>query len=150
MLAAIRSLGLFGIGGYEVSVEIFLSGGLPQFDLVGLPDAAVREARDRVRAAIKNQGFTFPVSRVTVNLAPADKKKAGTVYDLPIALGILCASGQLESIAADEAFVGELSLSGELRPVRGALPCRLLRLVKISDASEIASLFEGDAVLAVL
>ena len=125
MLSAIRSLGLFGIGGYEVSVEVFLSGGLPQFDLVGLPDAAVREARDRVRAAIKNQGFTFPVSRVTANLAPADKKKAGTVYDLPMALGILSASGQLEPPAQDEAFIGELSLSGELRPIRGALPMAL-------------------------
>ncbi len=125
MVARVRSLGLLGIGGYEVSVEIYLSGGLPQFDLVGLPDAAVREARERVRAAVKNGGFTFPVSRVTANLAPADKKKAGTVYDLPIALGILCASGQLPPPPEDAAFVGELSLTGELRPVRGALPMAL-------------------------
>ena len=86
MVAKIRSLGLQGIGGYEVSAEIFLSGGLPQFDLVGLPDAAVKEARERVRASVKNCGLDFPVSRVTVNLAPADRKKAGTVYDLPILL----------------------------------------------------------------
>lgn len=84
MVANIRSLGLQGIGGYEVSAEIYLSGGLPQFDIVGLPDAAVREARERVRASIKNCGLPFPVSRVTVNLAPADRKKAGTVYDLPM------------------------------------------------------------------
>ncbi len=125
MVAKIRSLGLFGIGGYEVALEIFLSGGLPQFDLVGLPDASVREARERVRAALKNNGLSFPVSRVTVNLAPADKKKAGTVYDLPMALGILAASGQIPMPREDEAFVGELSLTGELRSVRGALPMAL-------------------------
>ena len=125
MVATIRSLGLFGIGGYEVRVEISLSGGLPQFDLVGLPDAAVREARERVRSALKNNSLSFPVSRVTVNLAPADKKKAGTVYDLPIALGILSASDQLPPPKEDEAFIGELSLTGELRPVRGALPMAL-------------------------
>ena len=84
MLATIRSLGVKGIGGYGVSVEVFVSNGLVNFDIVGLPDAAVREARERVRAAIKSNGFKFPVSRVTVNLAPADTKKAGTVYDLPI------------------------------------------------------------------
>ena len=125
MFAKIRSLGLFGIGGYEVSAEIALSGGLPRFDVVGLPDAAVREARDRVRASIKNIGMDFPVSVVTANLAPADRKKAGTVYDLPILLGILIASGQLRNVDSDAAFIGELSLSGEVRPVRGALPMAL-------------------------
>ena len=125
MVATIRSLGLYGVGGYEVEVEISLSGGLPQFDLVGLPDAAVREARERVRSALKNNGLSFPVSRVTVNLAPADKKKAGTVYDLPIALGILAASDQLPPPGRDAAFIGELSLTGELRAVRGALPMAL-------------------------
>ena len=125
MVARIRSLGLMGIGGYEVTAEIYLSGGLPQFDLVGLPDAAVREARERVRASIKNCGLDFPVSRVTVNLAPAARKKAGTVYDLPIMLGILIASGQLKGVPGDAAFIGELSLTGEVRPVRGALPMAL-------------------------
>ena len=125
MVAKIRSLGLQGIGGYEVSAEIFLSGGLPQFDLVGLPDAAVKEARERVRASVKNCGLDFPVSRVTVNLAPADRKKAGTVYDLPILLGILIASGQARPLPPDAAVIGELSLSGEVRPVRGALPMAL-------------------------
>ena len=122
MVAEIRSLGLFGIGGYEVSAEIFLSGGLPQFDVVGLPDAAVREARDRVRASVKNCGLQFPVSRVTVNLAPADRKKEGTVYDLPILLGILAASGQIKPLPKDAAVIGELSLTGEVRAVRGTLP----------------------------
>ena len=89
MVAKIRSLGLQGIGGYEVSAEIFLSGGLPQFDLVGLPDAAVKEARERVRASVKNCGLDFPVSRVTVNLAPADRKKrrrAGVAISVPGAM----------------------------------------------------------------
>ena len=125
MFARIRSLGLFGIGGYEVSAEIALSGGLPRFDVVGLPDAAVREARERVRASIKNCSLDFPVSVVTVNLAPADRRKAGTVYDLPILLGILIASGQIRPIPEDAAFIGELSLSVEVRPVRGALPMAL-------------------------
>ena len=125
MVAKIRSLGLLGIGGYEVSAEIFLSGGLPQFDIVGLPDAAVKEARERVRASAKSCGMDFPVSRVTVNLAPADRKKAGTVYDLPILLGILIATGQAKPLPDDAAAIGELSLSGEVRPVRGALPMAL-------------------------
>ena len=125
MVAKVRSLGLRGIGGYEVGVECFLSNGLPSFDVVGLPDAAVKESRDRVRAAIKNAGFSFPVSRLTINLAPADTKKAGTVYDLPILLGILVCTGELKPLPSDSAFIGELSLTGELRPVRGALPMAL-------------------------
>ena len=89
MVSKVRSLGLQGIGGYEVGVECFLSNGLPGFDVVGLPDTAVKEARDRVRAAIKVSGMKFPVSRLTVNLAPAGQRKEGTLYDLPILLGIL-------------------------------------------------------------
>ncbi|MGN1001344.1 MAG: YifB family Mg chelatase-like AAA ATPase [Oscillospiraceae bacterium] len=125
MVSGVRSLGLQGIGGYEVAVECYLSNGLPSFDVVGLPDAAVKESRDRVRAAIKNAGFTFPVSRLTINLAPADTKKAGTVYDLPILLGILACTGAIRPLPRDAAFIGELSLAGELRPVRGALPMAL-------------------------
>jgi len=125
MLCNVRSLGLSGVTGYEVNVECDLSGGLPAFDIVGLPDTAVKEARERVRAAIKNCGFAFPVSRITVNLAPADRRKAGTVYDLPILVGILAASGQLKWKGEDWAFVGELSLSGRLRPVAGMLPMAL-------------------------
>lgn len=122
MFSKINSLGVSGVGGYEVAVEVYISNGLPAFDIVGLPDAAVKEARERVRAAIKNNGFRFPVSRLTINLAPADKKKVGTVYDLPILMGILSASGELEKPKEDCAFFGELSLLGELRPVAGALP----------------------------
>lgn len=122
MLATIRSLGVKGIGGYAVSVEVFVSNGLVNFDIVGLPDAAVKEARERVRAAIKSNGFKFPVSRVTVNLAPADTKKGGTVYDLPILLGILAATRAIRQPQPTCAFFGELSLDGTLRPVSGALP----------------------------
>lgn len=122
MLAAVRSLGLLGVTGYEVRTECDLSGGMPRFDLVGLPDAAVKEARERVRSAIVNSGFHYPVGRITVNLAPADRKKEGTVYDLPILTGILTASGQLDDLSEDCALVGEVSLSGQLRPVRGMLP----------------------------
>ena len=125
MVVTVRSLGLSGISGYEVSAECFLSGGLPAFDVVGLPDAAVREARERVRAAVKNCGLKFPVSRITVNLAPAGQKKAGTVYDLPIFVGILAASGNLPSLPPDAAFLGELSLTGALRRVSGVLPMAL-------------------------
>ena len=125
MFCKIRSLGLHGVTGYEVTAECDLSGGLPAFDIVGLPDTAVKEARERVRAAIKNCGFSFPVSRITVNLAPADRRKAGTVYDLPILVGILTAGGQLKSAGDNCAFVGELSLDGTLRPVAGMLPMAL-------------------------
>ena len=122
MFAGVKSLGVSGVGGYGVTVEVNIAAGLPGFDIVGLPDAAVKEARERVRAAVKNSGCRFPVSRVTVNLAPADRKKAGTVYDLPMLIGILAASGELDCPGADCAFFGELSLDGRLRPVPGALP----------------------------
>ena len=125
MVTTVRSLGLNGIAGYEVTAECFLSGGLPAFDIVGLPDAAVREARERVRAAVKNCGAKFPVSRITVNLAPAGTKKAGTVYDLPIFVGLLAADGDLPTPPKDAAFIGELSLTGALRGVSGVLPMAL-------------------------
>ena len=125
MVFPVRSLGLHGVTGYEVMAECDLSGGLPAFTVVGLPDAAVNEARDRVRAAIKNCGFTFPVSRITINLAPAHVKKIGTLYDLPILVGILCAGGQLKVKDPNCAFLGELSLSGQLRPAAGMLPMAL-------------------------
>ncbi len=125
MFSSIKSLGVSGIGGYGVSVEVYITNGLPHFEVVGLPDAAVKEARERVHAAVKNSGFRFPVSRLTVNLAPADKKKTGTVYDLPILVGILAASGDIAQPDADTAFIGELGLSGELRPVQGTLPMAL-------------------------
>ena len=121
MVQNIRSLGIAGIDGFDVSVECALSGGLPSFDIVGLPDTAVKESRERVRAAIKSCGLKFPVSRVTVNLAPADRKKAGTLYDLPIFLSILAAAEIIRPLPPDMAFIGELSLNGDLRPVTGVL-----------------------------
>ena len=125
MAVTVRSLGLNGISGYDVSVECFLSGGLPSFEVVGLPDAAVRESRERVRAAIKNCGVKFPVSRITVNLAPARLRKEGTLYDLPILLGLLTASEEIRRLPERAAFLGELSLTGALRPVTGVLPMAL-------------------------
>ena len=100
MLCEVRSLGLSGIAGYEVKAECDLSAGLPAFEVVGLPDAAVNEARERVRSAIKNCGFSFPVSRITVNLAPAHVKKIGTLYDLPILVGLLAAGDKAAAQAA--------------------------------------------------
>ena len=125
MVTTVRSLGLTGVSGYEVTVECMLSGGLPAFDVVGLPDAAVKESRERGRAAVKNCGAKFPVSRITVNLAPAGQRKEGTVYDLPILLGILTAAEELKGLPEDAAFLGELSLTGALRPVTGVLPMAL-------------------------
>ncbi|MFT3848354.1 MAG: YifB family Mg chelatase-like AAA ATPase [Propionivibrio sp.] len=121
-LAIVHSRGLDGLSAPEVAVEVHLAGGLPQVTLVGLPDTEVKEARDRVRAALQNSGFEFPAKRITVNLAPADLPKESGRFDLPIALGILAASGQIPDRALnDYEFAGELSLSGELRPIRGAL-----------------------------
>jgi magnesium chelatase family protein len=123
MLAKVKSIALHGLKGDVVLVEVDVSKGLPAFDLVGLPDAAVREAKERVRAAIKNSGYDFPVKRITVNLAPADIKKEGAVYDLAIAVGILAATGQCNIDDLDHyLFLGELSLDGTVRPVNGILP----------------------------
>ncbi len=122
----VRSTGVRGIRGYGVTVECFAAHGVYNlFDIVGLPDAAVREARERVRAAVRSRGFRFPPGRITVNLAPADMRKGGTAYDLPIFLGVLTATGQLPPLPADCAFFGELSLDGLLRPVPGALSMAL-------------------------
>ena len=122
MISHLLSLGIDGIEGYPVSVECFISNGLPNFDIVGLPDTSVKEARERVRAAVKTSGLRFPPSRITVNLAPANTKKTGTMYDLPILLAILRAQEILEEPAAGSAFLGELSLEGKLRPIPGVLP----------------------------
>ncbi len=122
MFARIASLGVTGLSGYEVQVETDISGGLPQFVLVGLPDSAVKESSERVRSAIKNLGYRWPASHVTVNLAPADVRKTGPVYDLPVFLGILAAQGLIPAPAPDQVFLGELGLDGTLRPVAGVLP----------------------------
>ena len=122
MYSVTRCFGLNGLSGFAVAVEADISGGLPAFSIVGLPDSAVRESADRVRAAIKNLGFKFPDRRITIILAPADVRKTGPVYDLPLLLAVLTASGQLEDVPADAAFLGELALDGTLRPVSGVLP----------------------------
>ena len=125
MYAKVKSLGIFGLDTFEVTVECDISQGLPRFDLVGLPDAVVRESRERVRASVKNCHFDFPVSRITVNIAPADIKKEGSVYDLPVMVAILKASGQLKADTDGFAFIGELSLDGDIRRVNGVLPMLL-------------------------
>ncbi|MGQ9513213.1 YifB family Mg chelatase-like AAA ATPase [Thermodesulfitimonas sp.] len=123
MLAVVKSVALYGLQGYLVRVEVDIGGGLPAFEIVGLPDTAVREARDRVRAALKNAGFTFPLGRITVNLAPADIRKEGPGYDLALAAGILAATGQVPAQAAARfVYFGELSLEGTVRGVYGVLP----------------------------
>ena len=123
MLASVRTAAVFGIEAVAVSVEVDVSFGLPGLVMVGLPDAAVRESRDRVRSAIRNSGFAFPQHRVTVNLAPADVRKAGAAFDLPIALGVLAATGIVTTRAITDALlVGELSLDGSMQPTRGVLP----------------------------
>lgn len=121
-LAVLYSRALTGMNAPEVVVEVHLANGLPSFQIVGLPEAEVKESKDRVRAALQTAQFEFPAKRITVNLAPADLPKESGRYDLPIALGILAASGQIpkEALARYE-FAGELALTGELRPVRGAL-----------------------------
>ncbi len=122
MIARLFSMGLYGLEAFTVEVEADISKGLPCFDIVGLPDTAVRESRERVRAAAKNCGYDYPVTRITMNLAPADKKKEGPIYDLPLLIALLKATSQLSADTDDSVFIGELSLSGEIRPVRGVLP----------------------------
>ncbi|MGZ8495710.1 MAG: YifB family Mg chelatase-like AAA ATPase, partial [Candidatus Binatia bacterium] len=122
MLAKVNSAALYGIDALRVEVEIDLASGLPQLATVGLPEGAVKESKDRIRAAVKNCGYTFPAKRITINLAPADIKKEGSAYDLPMAIGILAAEGTLDKTLLDSYFlIGELSLDGTVKPVRGAL-----------------------------
>ena len=125
MICSVKTLGITGIRGSAVVAECYISNGLPGFDIVGLPDAAVKEARERVRAAAKNSGLSFPTSRITVNLAPANLKKAGTHYDLPILLSIMAAAGGVRRPKSSSAFIGEVSLDGQLRSVPGVLPMAL-------------------------
>lgn len=123
MLALIKSYGLKGLDGFPVQAEIDIHMGMPTYDIVGLADTAVKESKERVRSAIKNSGYTYPVAATVINLAPADVKKEGSLYDLPIALGILSASRQVEYETLKKAvYVGELSLNGEIRKVNGLLP----------------------------
>lgn len=122
MVFKCNSFGMFGIDSYHVEVEVSISRGMAAFDMVGLPDTAVKESKDRVRNAFKNSGFDFPLSRITVNLAPADIKKEGPIYDLPIFMAILKATGKITFDTDDCAFLGELSLSGDVRGINGVLP----------------------------
>src|SRR5881394_1913538 len=123
MLASLRTAAIYGIDACPVQVEVDVSFGFPHFNMVGLPDTSVRESRDRVRSAIRNSGFEFPQHKITVNLAPADVRKAGASFDLPIALGILAASGVVERRhVADLVLLGELSLDGSIHAARGVLP----------------------------
>ena len=123
MLSHIYSCGLSGIDGFSVCVETDISNGLPEFDIVGLPDAAVKEAKERIRSAIKNTGFRFPAKHIVINLAPASKRKEGSGYDLPMALSIICATEQIYAPDLSKcAFFGELSLDGTVQPINGILP----------------------------
>ena len=156
MICSVRTLGISGIQGSLVTAECYISSGLPGFDIVGLPDAAVKEARDRVRAAAKSSGLPFPVSRITVNLAPASQKKAGTHYDLPILISILAAAGSIRRPKSTGAFLGEVSLDGQIRPISGVLPMALAAkregietlFVPAQNAAE-ATLARGPAVIPV-
>ena len=125
MYSCVKSYGISGIDAYAVTVETTLTRAMPAFDIVGLPDAAVKESRSRVQSALTHAGYQLPVSKITVNLAPASQKKSGPVFDLPIFLAVMAASGQIGEPPQDAAFVGELSLSGQLRPVNGALSMAL-------------------------
>ena len=157
MLASLRTAALFGVEACPIQVEVDVSFGLPAFTMVGLPDASVRESRDRVRSAIRNSGFEFPAHRITVNLAPADVRKAGAAFDLPIALGILAAQGIVERRhIADLVLLGELSLDGSIHATRGVLPIAAAAkrdqlsgiLLPASNASE-AAIVSGLDVIAV-
>ena len=155
MYAKVKSMGIFGFETFPVEVEADISSGLPRFDLVGLPDAAVKESRERVRSAMKNGGFHYPTARITVNIAPADIKKEGAVYDLPVFIALIAAGGGLKKDKLqDTAFLGELSLDGDLRPVRGVLPmlieakARGIKTVFIPKANEAeGAILEGIDVL---
>ena len=156
MICSVKTMGISGIRGSAVTAECYISSGLPGFDIVGLPDAAVKEARDRVRAAAKSSGLRFPVSRITVNLAPASLKKSGTHYDLPILLSILAAAGSIRRPGSASAFLGEVSLDGQIRPISGVLPMALAAkregietlFVPAENAAE-ATLARGPAIIPV-
>lgn len=145
LLSVIKSVGIMGLEGYIVEVEVDVSNGLPSFDIVGLASQSVRESRERVRAAVKNSGYEFPLGRITVNLAPADTRKEGPVFDLAIAVGLLASSGQLNSeIYTNYVFLGELSLDGSLRGVSGVLPSVLVALDKGREPGIVVPVGNGD------
>ena len=150
MVARVQTGSGVGLEGALVEVEVDLAQGLPAVTVVGVPDAAVQEARERVRAAIRHTGWTFPARRITINLAPAEVRKEGAAFDVPIALGILAASGAMELPSGPTLFLGELSLDGAMRHTHGALPLVALArangigtvIVPASDAPEAALIEE--------
>ena len=154
MLAKVFSSAVLGIDAYLVEVEVDLAPGLPTFAVVGLPDASVKESRERVKAAVQNSGLDFPIRRITVNLAPADVRKEGSAYDLPIAIGLLCATGVIPASALQSSvLLGELSLDGRVKPIRGALSIALAaeragitRLLLPRENATEAAVIEGVAV----
>jgi len=155
MLSLVKSGAVLGIDAYIVDVEVDLAQGLPHFSTVGLPDTAVKESKDRVRAAVKNSGYEFPIQRITVNLAPADIKKEGSAFDLPIAVAILSASGVITKKSLENiCMTGELSLDGSLKPVKGALPMavaardnRFERLLVPAENAREAAVVDGVSVV---
>ena len=136
MLATVKSCAVTGLEGQIIDVEVDISGGLPAFNIVGLPDKAVQESRERVRAAIRNSDCEYPMRRITANLAPADLQKAGPSYDLPLAVSVLASSGQIYAIPGDSIFLGELSLNGDVRHTAGILP-----MVAVAQEAGIATAF---------
>ncbi|MHA1988980.1 MAG: magnesium chelatase domain-containing protein, partial [Promethearchaeota archaeon] len=151
MLSRVFSSSTYGIDAYLVEVETHVEKQIPGFIIVGLPDSAVKESRERVTAAVKNSGFEFPIKKITVNLAPADIKKEGSAFDLPIAVGLLSATGIINmDHLEDTVFLGELSLDGKLRPVKGALPItvearkkQFKKIILPIDSSKEASIVDG-------
>ena len=150
MYSCVKSYGINGIDAYAVTVETTLSRSIPSFDVVGLPDAAVKESRSRVQSALVHAGYELPVAKITVNLAPASQKKSGPAFDLPIFLAVMLASQQLEALPEKSAFVGELGLSGQLRPINGVLSMAIqakadgiLRLYVPQANAKEASIVDG-------
>lgn len=156
MICSVYTMNITGISGSPVTVECYISSGLPGFDIVGLPDAAVKEARERVRAAAKTSGMHFPTGRITVNLAPASQKKFGTHFDLPILISIMAASGSVRRPRSKSAMLGEVSLDGQIRPINGVLPMAIAAknagfdtlFVPAENAAE-ATLARGPAIIPV-
>ena len=159
MLSIIKSIALQGLNGYLISIEVDISQGLPCFEIVGLPDASVKEAKERVKTAIRNSEIEFLSIRIVVNLAPANIRKEGSKFDLPIALGILIASGKIENLYLKEfleesIFIGELSLDGTVEKVNGVLPIcieakklGIKRIVLSSENAKEAAILEGLEIL---
>jgi len=154
MLSIIKSLALRGLDGFLVDVQVDISSGLPEWNIVGLPDTSVKESKERVRTAIKNSGFELLSRKVTVNLAPADIKKEGSIYDLPIAIGILMSLNIIQKNMEDTVMIGELSLNGNLNPINGALPLcieakklGIKRIILPYDNAKEVSIIEGIEIL---